>query len=103
MTYSVAQPVFILVPGVAVVHVHAFALDGQVLLKEDGTNQTSAPGGRSLIIRASSVGRERWGMGPPTDSLCVTDRTGTYVSMMYGRFFVCVWDPSVQAELEQSV
>lgn len=90
MTYSVAQPVFILVPGVAVVHVHAFALDGQALLKEDGTNQTSAPGGCSLIIRASSVGRERWGMGPPTDSLCVTDRTGTYVSMMYGRFFVCL-------------
>lgn len=38
VTYSVAQPVFILVPGVAVVHVHAFALDGQALLKEDVRN-----------------------------------------------------------------
>lgn len=35
ITYSVAQPVFVLVPIVAVVHVHAFALDGQSLLKED--------------------------------------------------------------------
>lgn len=44
LTYSVAEPVFILVSGVTVVHVYAFALDGQTFLKEDDKNESSIPG-----------------------------------------------------------
>lgn len=46
LTYSVAEPVFIFVSGVTVVHVHTFALDGQTFLKEDDKNQPSIPGKR---------------------------------------------------------
>lgn len=40
LTYSVAEPVFVLVSGVAVVHVHDFALDDQTFLKENDKYQS---------------------------------------------------------------
>lgn len=63
---SVAEPVFILVSGVAVVHVHAFALDGQAFLKEDDKNQSSAPGKASISSTEQAVleGRDG-GRGTP--------------------------------------
>lgn len=60
-----------------VVHVHSFALDGQTFLKEDAKNQSSTPGKHfSSTEQAVLEGRDG-GEGPPTDSLCVKDKTGT--------------------------
>lgn len=59
-------------------HIHTFALDGQAFLKKGIRNQSSIPGRHETHQQSKQCWKGEMGeKGPPTDSLCVKDRTGT--------------------------
>lgn len=103
-TYSDAEPVFILVSRMTVVHVHQFALDDQTFLKKGKENQSRARGEKwSYQLEQAVLEGRAWGEGPPTDSLWVKDSHKVCEWAGYKENSLSVWDPSAQTRLEQSV
>lgn len=85
-TYCVAEPVFILVSGVTVVHVHSLSLDDQTFLKEDVECYSRIPGRKSWSHQKSKhFWKGRGGAeGPPAH------RPMMHVRMMYRGFCRCL-------------
>lgn len=105
MTYSVAEPVFILVPGVAVVHVHSFAMDGQTFLKEEdkiisGFRGWFLAAPKEQVVLEGREGGE--GTPPPSQIAFLCQRQAHVMYAWCTEDSKGVWDPNAQTVLEQS-
>lgn len=79
-TYGVAKPIFILVSGMTVVHVHIFALNDQTFLKEKNPCHSGAHGESSSHQQGKQCWKgERGEREPQQIAFVLKDRHMMYI------------------------